>query len=191
MLAQTLIFLITTLGDLLVIAFLLRFILQWLRAPARNQLSLFVAALTDFAVRPMRRVLPGLWGMDLSSLFLAWLTAALEMSLVLLLKGTALGAAPGTAIIVVALLGILSLIRLSLYVVMMAVVLQAILSWVNTDSPIAPLLNTVTRPVLRPFRRLVPPIANVDLSPLFLLITCHLILSVPLMWLEANVARLL
>jgi YggT family protein len=73
MLAQTLIFLITTLGDLLVIAFLLRFILQWLRAPARNQLSLFVAALTDFAVRPMRRVLPGLWGMDLSSLFLAWL----------------------------------------------------------------------------------------------------------------------
>jgi len=191
MLAQTLIFLITTLGDLLVIAFLLRFILQWLRAPARNQLSLFVAALTDFAVRPMRRVLPGLWGMDLSSLFLAWVTAALEMSLVLLLKGTALGAAPGTAIIVVALLGILSLIRLSLYIVMMAVVLQAILSWVNPDSPIAPLLNTVTRPVLRPFRRLVPPIANVDLSPLFLLITCQLILSVPLMWLEANVARLL
>jgi YggT family protein len=191
MLAQTLIFLITTLGDLLVIAFLLRFILQWLRAPARNQLSLFVAALTDFAVRPMRRVLPGLWGMDLSSLFLAWLTAALEMSLVLLLKGNALGAAPGTAIIVVALLGILSLIRLSLYIVMMAVVLQAILSWVNPDSPIAPLLNTVTRPVLRPFRRLVPPIANVDLSPLFLLITCQLILSVPLMWLEANVARLL
>jgi len=191
MLAQTLIFLITTLGDLLVIAFLLRFILQWLRAPARNQLSLFVAALTDFAVRPMRRVLPGLWGMDLSSLFLAWLTAALEMSLVLVLKGNALGAAPGTAIIVVALLGILSLIRLSLYIVMMAVVLQAILSWVNPDSPIAPLLNTVTRPVLRPFRRLVPPIANVDLSPLFLLITCQLILSVPLMWLEANVARLL
>jgi len=191
MLAQTLIFLITTLGDLLVIAFLLRFILQWLRAPARNQLSLFVAALTDFAVRPMRRVLPGLWGMDLSSLFLAWLTAALEMSLVLLLKGNALGAAPGTAIIVVALLGILSLIRLSLYIVMMAVVLQAILSWVNPDSPIAPLLNTVTRPVLRPFRRLVPPIANVELSPLFLLITCQLILSVPLMWLEANVARLL
>ena len=191
MLAQTLIFLITTLGDLLVIAFLLRFILQWLRAPARNQLSLFVAALTDFAVRPMRRVLPGLWGMDLSSLFLAWLTAALETSLVLLLKGNALGAAPGTAIIVVALLGILSLIRLSLYIVMMSVVLQAILSWVNPDSPIAPLLNTVTRPVLRPFRRLVPPIANVDLSPLFLLITCQLILSVPLMWLEANVARLL
>ncbi len=191
MLAQTLIFLITTLGDLLVIAFLLRFILQWLRAPARNQLSLFVAALTDFAVRPMRRVLPGLWGMDLSSLFLAWVTAALEMSLVLLLKGNALGAAPGTAIIVVALLGILSLIRLSLYIVMMAVVLQAILSWVNPDSPIAPLLNTVTRPVLRPFRRLLPPIANVDLSPLFLLITCQLILSVPLMWLEANVARLL
>jgi YggT family protein len=87
------------------------------------------------------------------------------MSLVLLLKGNALGAAPGTAIIVVALLGILSLIRLSLYIVMMAVVLQAILSWVNPDSPIAPLLNTVTRPVLRPFRRLVPPIANVDLSP--------------------------
>ena len=191
MLTQTLVFLITTVGDLFVLALLLRFILQWLRAPARNQLSQFVAALTDFVVRPLRRVIPGLWGMDLSTLFLAWLTAAVQIWLVLLIKGYDLGAAPGIAVLVVASLAALSLVRLTIYIVMIAVLLQAVLSWVNPQSPLAPLLTNVTRPVLRPFRRLVPPIANVDLSPLLLLLTCQLILSVPLVWLEAAVARLL
>ena len=75
MLVQTLIFLVTTLGDLFVLALLMRFLLQWARAPARNQLSLFLAAITDFAVRPARRVIPGWWGLDFATLVLAWIAA--------------------------------------------------------------------------------------------------------------------
>ena len=191
MLAQTLIFLLTTVGDLFVLALLLRFILQWLRAPARNQLSEFVAALTDFIVQPARRVIPGWWGLDLATLVVAWLVAALQLWLVLELKGYELGSAVGIALAALAALAAIDIVRLTIYVVMIAVVLQAVLSWVNPHSALAPLLTTVTRPFLRPFQKRVPMIANVDLSPLFVLLICQLLIAVPLVWLEAGVRRLL
>ena len=74
---------------------------------------------------------------------------------------------------------------------MVAVIAQAVLSWVNPYSPLAPLLNSVAGPVLRPIRRLMPPLANVDLSPLVALIVLQLVLMVPLEWLEALARRLL
>ena len=191
MATQALIFLITTLGGLFALALLLRFMLQLLRAPARNQLSDFLAALTDFAVRPARRVIPGLWGLDLATLMLAWLIEAAQLWLVLQLKGYELGAAVGIALAALALLAALQVARLGLYIVMFAVLMQAVLSWVNPYNPLTPLLAGVTRPLLRPFQKLVPPLANVDLSPLFALIVCQLLLTVPLAWLEAVASRLL
>jgi len=191
MLVNALIFLITTIGELFALALLLRFMLQLLRAPARNQLSEFVAALTDFIVRPARRVIPGLWRLDLATLLLAWLTEAAQVWLVLQIKGYELGPAVGIALIALAALAALQIVRLAVYVVMIAVVLQAVLSWVNPYSPLAPLLTAVTRPFLRPFQMLVPTIANVDLSPLFVLIICQLLLTVPLAWFETLVGRLL
>ena len=67
---------------------------------------------------------------------------------------------------------------------------QAILSWVNPYSPIGPLLSSLTQPFLRPLQRRVPMVANVDLSPLVLIIVLQLILMVPVAWLEMNVVRL-
>jgi YggT family protein len=191
MLAQTLIFLITTLGDFFVLALLLRFILQWVRAPARNQLAEFLAALTNFIVSPARRVIPGWWGLDLATLVLAWLVAVLQLWLVLQIKGYELGSAVGVALLVIGALALLEIARLAVYVIMVAVILQAVLSWVNPYSPLGPLLTSVTRPFLRPFQKRVPMIANVDLSPLFVLIVCQLLLAVPLVWLEAAIRRLL
>ena len=191
MLAQTLVFLITTLGDLFVFALLLRFILQWLRAPARNQLSEFVAALTNFIVLPARRVIPGLWGLDLATLVLAWLTAAAQLWLVLQVKGYELGSAVGVALVALAALAALQIIRLLIYVVMFAVVAQAILSWVQPQSPFASTLATLTRPFLRPLQRVVPLIANIDITPIIAWIICQLLLTVPVAWLEATVSRLL
>jgi len=190
-LAQTLIFLVTTAGDLLVLALLLRFILQLTRAPARNKLALFLAALTDFIVRPARRVIPGWWGFDFATLVLAWLTAMLELWIVLTIKGYPLGAAGGFAFAVIAALAVLNLVRLAIYIVMAAVILQAVLSWVQPYNALTPLLSSVTRPFLRPFQKRVPTIANVDLSPFFVLIIGQLLLAVPLVWLEAAVARLI
>jgi YggT family protein len=191
MLAQTLIFLVTTLGDLFAFALLTRFLLQWVRAPARNQLSEFVAALTNFVVIPTRRVIPGLWGLDLATLLLAWLTETLKLWLILQIKGYEPGSAVGVALVALLAMAAVHLLQLVVYVVMGALILQAILSWVNPHSPIAPLLNSVTRPFLRPFQKVIPLIANVDLSPLAALLVCQLVLGVPLAWLEANLGRLL
>ncbi len=191
MLAQTLIFLVTTAGDLLVLALLLRFILQWARAPARNQLSLFLAALTDFIVRPARHVIPGLWGLDIATLVLAWLVAVAELLIIVMIKGADLSSVTGLAVAALLGLAALNLVRLAVYVVMIAVIVQAVLSWVQPYNALTPLLVTVTRPFLRPFQERVPPIANVDLAPFFVLIICQLILAVPLVWLDAALWRLL
>ena len=191
MLAQALTFIVSTIGGLFALALLLRFLLQCLRAPARNQLSVFLAALTDFMVRPARRVLPGLWGLDLATLLLAWLTEVIQIWLVLAVKGYAPGSAVGAALAALGALGAVQLATLTVYILMAAFIMQAVLSWVAPNSPLAPLLTTVTRPLVRPIQRLVPPVANVDLSPLVALIICQLILIVPLAWVESALSRML
>jgi YggT family protein len=191
MLAQALTFIVSTIGGLFALALLLRFLLQCLRAPARNQLSAFLAALTDFMVRPARRVIPGLWGLDLATLLLAWLTEVIQIWLVLAVKGYAPGSAVGAALAALGALGAVQLATLTVYILMAAFIMQAVLSWVAPNSPLAPLLTTVTRPLVRPIQRLVPPVANVDLSPLVALMICQLILIVPLAWVESALSRML
>ncbi len=191
MLAQALIFLVSTVGDFFAFALITRFLLQWVRAPARNQLSEFVAALTNFIVLPARRFIPGLWGLDLATLVLALLTETLKLWLMLQIKGVQVGTAVGMALVALLAMAAIHLTQLMVYLVMGALILQAVLSWVNPYSPIAPILNSVTRPFLRPFQQVIPLVANVDLSPLLALLVCQLILAVPLAWLEGNLGRLL
>jgi YggT family protein len=191
MLAQALIFVIITIGGLFTLALLLRFVLQVMRAPARHQLAAFLAAVTDFAVRPARRIIPGLWGMDLATLMLAWLTQLLQIWLVLAARGYEPGPEVGVALIAMAALAVVQIVKFMIYIAMVAIVMQAVLSWVNPYTPIAPLLNSVTRPLLRPFQRFIPPIANVDLSPLAALFAFQLLLILPLAWLETTLTRLL
>ncbi len=191
MLAQTLIFLVSTVGDFFAFTLITRFLLQWVRAPARNQLSEFVAALTNFIVLPARRFIPGLWGLDLATLVLALLTESLKLWLILQIKGVQVGTAVGMALVALLAMAAIHLTQLMVYLVMGALILQAVLSWVNPYSPLAPILNSVTRPFLRPFQQVIPLVANVDLSPLVALLVCQLILAVPLAWLEGNLGRLL
>ena len=191
MLAQALVFLLNTVLDFLTVALLLRFLLQWARAAQRNQITDFLNALTNWVVRPARRIIPGWGGLDLATLFLAWLVQFVEIFLVLQLKGYDLGFVGGQAVAGMALLAVISLVRMSLYILIVALIIQAVLSWVNPYSPIAPMINALTRPFVRPFQRLVPPIANVDLSPLFVIIVCQLLLMLPVAYLETAAARLL
>jgi YggT family protein len=191
MLAQTLIFLINTIGDLFTFALITRFLLQWVRAPARNQLSEFVAALTNFIVIPARRFVPGLWGLDLATLMLALMTETLKLWLLLEINGARPGGAAAMAPLTLFALAAIHIAQLTVYLLIGTLILQAILSWVNPYSPIAPVINSVTRPLLRPFQQVIPLIANVDLSPLAALLVCQLVLAVPLAWLETNLGRLL
>ena len=191
MLSGALIFLLDTFLDFLTIALLLRFLLQWARAAQRNQITDFLNALTNWAVRPARRIIPGWGGLDLATLFLAWLVQFIEIFLVLQLKGYDLGLVGGQAVAGMALLALISLLRMSLYILIVALIIQAVLSWVNPYSPIAPMINALTRPFVKPFQRLIPPVANVDLSPLFVIIVCQLLLMLPVAYLAAAASRLL
>ena len=191
MLENALIFLIETILGLFTIALLVRFYMQWARAPQRNAIADFVNALTNFAVLPARRVIPGWWGLDLATLTLAWVVQVIELILVLVLSGYAMRADPGQAIAGMALLAFVRLIRLGLYVAMAVLIVQAVLSWVNPYSPVAALANVLTRPFLRPFQRIVPTVGNVDLSPLVVIVICQLLLMLPVAWLEMVFMRML
>ena len=178
MLAQTLEFLVHAALDFLAAAFLLRFLLQAVRAPARNPRSRVLIAVTDFAVRPARRVVPGWRGHDLSTLVLAWLAAALTWAAVLALRGVPLGAAPLETAGGLALLGLVGIVKLALYIVMFTVLIHAVLSWLNPHSPAAPLLAALTRPFLAPLRRRVPAVGGVDISPVLVIVACQLLITV-------------
>jgi YggT family protein len=191
MLSGALIFLVNTVFDLFTAALMLRVYMQWARAPYRNPLSEFLGALTDFAVRPARRFIPGLWGIDLATLAVAWLAQFIALAIVFSIKGYQLGGGAGLALAALVLMAGVVLVKILIYIVMVTVIMQAVLTWVNPYSPVMPLLNSLSRPFLRRIQRLVPPIGNVDISPLIVVIACQLLLMVPVALLEGAIMRIL
>jgi YggT family protein len=183
MFAQIATFLIDTIASFLVFVLLARFHFQWLRVPFRNPMGEFLLATTSWLVLPARRVIPGLAGLDLSTLILAWLVQALS----LWSQAYIVGAEPAaTAIAAVA--GV-DLVRFSLYILVFTVFVQVAMSWINPDAPLAPLFDLVTRPFLRPLRRFVPPVGRVDLTPMVLLVILY-VLMIPLNYLRLAAAGL-
>ena len=178
MLNQMLIFLLDTLLGLFSLVLLLRFYMQLLRAPHRNPLSQFLIAITDFLVRPARRVIPGFGGIDFPTLLLAWLTQLILLAGVYILQGYNFTSTIGLAAGALALLALVEIIKMTLYIIMAAVIIQAVLSWFNPYSTLAPVLDSFTRPFLGVIRARIPPIGNIDLSPLFVLIIIQLLLFV-------------
>ena len=191
MVTGALIFLVETVFGLFVVALLLRFYLQWTRAPYRNPLSEFLHALTDFMVRPARRVVPGLWGLDLATFVLAWLIQLIELFIVIQLRGYQAGADAGMAFVALALLALVMLAKIGLYIVMVAIIVQVVLSWAGPYSPMMSLLNSLTRPFLRVVQKRIPPVGNVDLSPLVVVVVIQLLLMLPVAYLEAAISQLL
>lgn len=175
--------LIETAGSLLVTACILRAYAQWVRVHPRNPLIQFLVAITDWLVRPMRRVLPSHRGIDVASIVAALSLALLLAGLRALLFAeplTAMGRAPHVGS--VALLACVWTLRWSLYALMGLLMLQVVLSWVNPDAPMAPAVDQLVRPFLAPVRRIVPLVGSFDLSPLvvFVLIQAALMLLEPL-----------
>lgn len=175
---QILVFLIDTLLGLLSLALLLRFYFQLLRVPYYNSVSQFLIAVTDFMVRPARRVIPGWAGMDMSTLVLAWLLESIIVTSVYVVQGYDFDANIIFSLGIMGMLGIVSIVKTTLYIILVMIIMQAVLSWVNPNSPLAPLLDSFTRPFLMIFRRRIAPIANVDLSPLFVLIVIQVLLMI-------------
>jgi YggT family protein len=189
MIQQAIVFVLDALFELFILAVLVRFWMQALRAPVRNPIAQFTIALTDFAVRPVRRVIPGFFRLDLASLLVAWLAEFVLQVLILLVVGANVLDNPGV-LPVLLFLALVKLIRLSIYVFMGAIIIQAVLSWVQSYNPVAPFFDALSRPFLRPMQRAVPPIGGVDITPVLVLIVFQLILMLPVTWLESEVGRI-
>ena len=190
MLTQTLIYILDTVVGLFVLAVLTRFFAQAMRASFRNPLAQFIVALTDWAVKPLRRIVPAILGLDTASFLVAWLAQILLWAVILALLGMVAGAQP---LFWPSLLGyaLVKVLKLSLYLLMGVVIFEAVLSWVAPFHPIRPFFEALSRPFMRPLRRIVPLVGGVDLSPLLLLIVLQVVLMLPIALLETEIFRLL
>lgn len=175
MLSTALQFLLTTILNLLTLVFLLRFFMQLLRAPFNNPLGLMVMTLSDFAVKPVRRIIPSFKKIDLSTLLLAILTQLLLQFSLLMLRDFPLFVAGEGAWLGLIGLSFLGVLRTALDVFFYAILLQVILSWVNPHSPFSGVLDTLTRPILSPIRRIIPSTNGLDFSPLVALILLQMV----------------
>jgi len=159
-----LLYLIDTLLSLAQLAFLLRLLLQWARADFRNPLVQALVQLTSPVLVPLRRVLPAVGRLDTASALIVVTLALARVSMGTLLSG--LGLPPLLPWLELA--G-LQLLRLVLWIYFFAIFLYATLSLIapGTYSPAQSVLTAMCEPILRPLRRLIPPLANLDLSPLW------------------------
>jgi len=181
--AQAVAFVVDAIASLFILAALLRFWMQALRAPARNPIAYFSMALTDFAVKPLRRVIPGLFRLDLASLVVALILEFIDQLILLLLMGGTPFETPAV-LSVVLFIAFVKLVRLSIYIFMGAIIIQAVLSWVAPYHPVAPFFDALSGPLMRPVRKVIPPVGGVDITPVFVLIFLQLVLMLPVAWLE-------
>lgn len=191
MLDNAILFLLQTLLGLFTLAFLLRFYFQLTKVSFQNQAAQAIVTLTNFAVKPMRRLMMALRNLgipkiDVSTLLLAYISQLILTVCSLWLKGFPLliaGSSIWLTILTVTLLGVISM---SITIFLYAVLIQAVLSWVNPHTPIAPILDKLTNPILNFLRKFIPMAGNIDLSPLAFIITAQLLLITILIPLENN-----
>nr|WP_212760899.1 YggT family protein [Telluria aromaticivorans] len=145
---------------------LLRFWMQAIRVRPPAQIGQFTFTLTDWLVLPLRRLVPGMGGYDWASLIGAFLVVLLASSLLLLVG------APWETVLLGALFRFLNWV---LYGFMALLIIDAVFSWVNPNAPLAPFVHAMNTPILRPIRRVVPPIGGMDLSVLVALVLIQII----------------
>lgn len=163
-------FVINVLFDLYILAVMLRFILQWLRADFRNPLAQVLVKVTNPPLKPLRRFIPGYGGIDFASIVLMVVLQLIALLLISLLQGSSTQAG------VLFFLALAELLSLFINIFIFAIFVQVIISWVNPGSysPATALLQSLTEPLLRPARNRIPAVAGLDLSPLVVLVVLQL-----------------
>ena len=170
---QAAVFLIEIIFGLYILAVLLRFLLARVRADFYNPLSQFIVKVTNPAIKPLRRIIPGYFGIDWPSIVLLFIVQLTEIILVALVTSARIPAFEGLCVLTIA-----NLIKEVIYVYIFIILIQVVISWINPGAynPVTTLLYQLSKPVLKPVKRLLPPAGGFDFSPLVVLIGFQLMI---------------
>jgi len=165
------VFLVQTLFGLYLLVVMLRLLLQIVRADFYNPFSQFLVKVTNPPLKPLRRFIPGVGGIDMASVVLLFILKIAEILLLALFPRY-----PAPEVVGLFILCAAELLALLVNVFLFAIIIQAILSWVSpgTYNPVTGLLHQLTEPVLRPAKRIIPPVSGLDLSPMAAIIVIYL-----------------
>jgi YggT family protein len=160
-----------TIATVLAILLLLRFWIQAIRVRPPSSIAQFMFQLTDWMVKPLRRIVPGAGGYDWASLVGAFLVAVLMVLIHLWIASM-------LSVQTVLVMSLLRLVQWILYGFMGLIIIEVIFSWVNPHAPLAPLIRALTDPLMRPLRKVIPLVGSIDLSPLVAFILLRIALYV-------------
>tara|TARA_S200000501_G_scaffold377182_1_gene434598 strand:- start:1427 stop:1987 length:561 start_codon:yes stop_codon:yes gene_type:complete len=165
------ILIINTLATLIGALLLLRFWMQAIHILPPVSISQFIFKLTNWAIKPLRWLIPGLGGYDWSCLVAAYLVAMFSIGFKLLISEV-------FSIDAILILSILKIIHWILYGFTFLILIEVIFSWINPHAPLAPFISSLNQPLMRPIRRLIPTFGGIDLSPLIVFLILKIIVSI-------------
>lgn len=153
---------------------LLRFFLQYFRADFHNPLSQFVVKATDPLIKPLRKIIPGFGGMDISSLLLAYLVLVLKLLFILAISGS-----NSFNVVFICCYALVDLGQSILQLFMFIILIRVILSWVAPGgyNPILAVIGQISEPIIAKFRQMLPPMSGIDLAPMIALIAIYFLQS--------------
>ena len=155
---EAIIYLLRFVFDALLMILIMRFWLQWVKADFYNPLSQFIVKVSNPLVVPLRRVVPGLGGLDLATILVAYIVATLKFFVLAALAGESLG-------LLSFYIGLLVLLKQAGFLLFVIMIIMAVMSWVVQGyNPTLAIFHQLTEPFLNPIRRIIPNLGGLDLS---------------------------
>ncbi|HDP89016.1 MAG TPA: YggT family protein [Thioalkalivibrio sp.] len=166
--------LIQFLFSFLIVFVMLRFLLAWVRADFYNPLSQAIVSITNPILVPLRRVIPPIGRIDTAAIVLMLVLQVAELALLLAIHGRP---TPWAAILIAS---IVQLVRLGVWIFIAAIFVGVIISWVapGTRNPVGALAASLTEPLMRPLRRVIPPFGMIDITPMIAILILFIALRV-------------
>ena len=171
--SQAIIFLVKLFFDIYILTLILRYLLTIVRVDSLNPLSALIIKVTNPLLKPLRRTIPGYFGIDWASIISLFLVQAIEIILVALIITGGIPAFSGLTILTIA-----YLLRTILYIYLFIIIVQVIISWLNPNvyNPITTIMYQISEPILKPIRQFIPSSGGLDFSPLVALIIINLLM---------------
>lgn len=175
-LIQAFLLIVNSLAGFFSVLLLLRFFMQLYRVSFNNQIGAFVLPLTNWLVMPLRKVVPPVFGLDSASLLAAYLLQVVALIAAISLRSGLEVLTPGSMVFLVLTRSLLAILRISIYLFIGLLIVQAVLSWTNPHSPLNRPIHRMTEPFLQPLRRIIPPVSDIDLTPLVAILLAQIVL---------------